>query len=245
MTLIEELARDHLTEACRLDPCLAIVEAGVSDSGRLTDYGPDGAEERAGLAGRTLLALDRLPQTSDRDQLLAGFLRDRLSAQREFHASGEAGAELHNVATGPLQLTRQAVAAAIPAEDADLLAREAAWERVRMRLGALPAALAGYQQSLALAEAAGRAAAPRQVEACQVQCLRWARDGRGFADRYGSGPQRESLVQACDDAARAYADFAGVPARRARSPGAAGRTVRARPIPAVGPVLPGRRTEPG
>jgi hypothetical protein len=54
------------------------------------------------------MTLDRLPQTSDRDQLLAGFLRDRLGAQREFHASGEVGAELHNVATGPLQLTRQA-----------------------------------------------------------------------------------------------------------------------------------------
>jgi uncharacterized protein (DUF885 family) len=208
VTLIEELARVHLAEACRLDPCLAIVEAGVADQDRLTDYGPDGTEERAGLASRTLMTLDRLPQTSDRDQLLAGFLRDRLGAQREFHASGEAGAELHNVATGPLQLTRQAVEAAIPAEDADPLAREAGWERVRMRMGELPAALAGYQQSLALAEAAGRVAAARQVEACREQCLRWASDGRNFADRYGRGPQRESLVHACDDAARAYAEFA-------------------------------------
>jgi uncharacterized protein (DUF885 family) len=89
------------------------------------------------------------------------------------------------------------------------LAREVAWERVRIRLGELPAALAGYQRSLALAEAAGRAAAARQVEVCRVQCLRWARDGRDFADRYGSGPQRESLVHACDDVARAYAEFAG------------------------------------
>jgi uncharacterized protein (DUF885 family) len=208
VTLIEELARLHLAEACRLDPCLAIVAAGVADLDRLTDYGPDGTEERAGLASRTLMALDRLPQTSDRDQLLAGFLRDRLGAQREFQASGEAGAELHNVATGPLQLTRQAVEAAIPAEDAAPLAREAGWERVRIRMGELPAALAGYQQSLALAEAAGRVAAARQVAACREQCLRWASDGRGFADRYGRGPQRESLVRACDDAARAYAEFA-------------------------------------
>ena len=40
MTLIEELASVHLTEACRLDPCLAIVEAGVADQDRLTDYDP-------------------------------------------------------------------------------------------------------------------------------------------------------------------------------------------------------------
>ncbi len=208
MTPIEELATEHLTEACRLDPCLAIVDAGASDQDRMTDYSPGGAGERAALAARTLTALDGMPQTSDRDQLLAGFLGDRLGAHREFHASGEASAELHNFETGPLQRIRQAVDAAIPPEDAGPLAYETAWERVRMRLGGLPAALAGYQQSLTSAKAAGRVAAARQVEACRQQCLRWTRDKLGLASRYGNGPQRELLAQACSDAARAYAEFA-------------------------------------
>lgn len=209
MTPIETLIRHHLTEACSLDPCLAVVAAGLPDEDRLTDYSPDAAQHRAAAATRTLAALDGLPVTSDRDRRLAGFLRDRLAAQGEFHASGEDAAQLHTGETGPLWLTRAAVQAAIPAADADPAAREDGWRRVGRRLSGLPAALAGYQQSLTVARAAGRVAATRQVDACRRQCLHWADESRDLADRYGDGPQRESLLHACDVAAQAYIRFAG------------------------------------
>jgi len=209
VTPIEELARRHLTEACSLDPCLAIAAVGVAGEDPMTDYSPAAAQQRAAAAGRTEAALERLPVTGDRDRRLAGFLRDRLRAQQEFHASGEAAAELHTSETGPLGRTRAAVEAAIPADDAAPAAREDGWRQVRMRLAALPAALAGYQQSLAAAQAAGRVAAARQIEACQEQCSRWAAEGQDLANRYGDGPQRESLLGACDMAARGYVEFGG------------------------------------
>jgi uncharacterized protein (DUF885 family) len=209
VTPIEELIRRHLTEACDLDPCLAVVTAGAPGGDRMTDYGPEAAQQRATAAGGALAALSRLSVTCDRDRHLASFLRDRLQAQQEFHASGEAAAELHACTTGPLGLTRAAAEAAIPADDADPATREDGWRTVRERLSALPAALAGYQQSLTAAQAAGRVAAARQVEACRHQCLRWADDGRDLADRYGDGPQQDALLAACDTAARAYTRFAG------------------------------------
>lgn len=209
MTPIEELARRHLTEICSLDPCLAIVAAGLTGEDQMTDYSPEAAQQRAAATDRTQAALERLPVTSDRDRRLAGFLRDRLQAQQEFHASGEAAAQLHTGETGPLGRTRAAVEAAIPADDAAPAAREDGWRQVQKRLAALPAALAGYQQSLAAAQAAGRVAAARQVEACQQQCSRWAAEGQELAGRYGDGPQRDSLLGACNVAARGYAEFAG------------------------------------
>ncbi|MGX1615012.1 DUF885 domain-containing protein, partial [Micromonospora chalcea] len=94
--MIDEFTDGLLGEVTRLDPCVAVVEAGEQDVDGLTDYSPEGHQARADLAARALRRIEALPATSPLHEHLA----ERLRARIAFHTAGEDLRELHVAATG-------------------------------------------------------------------------------------------------------------------------------------------------
>ncbi|MGC4892834.1 DUF885 domain-containing protein [Micromonospora sp. DT31] len=197
---LEDFGRRFLDEAARLDPCVAVVDCGEQDVDVLTDYGPDGHQARADLAASALRELRARPATSP----LHAHLTERLHARIAFHDAGENLRELHAAATGPLQLVRQCVEAAVPAGDVPGPAREDGWARVGARQAAIPAALDGYARSLLLAADRGHLPTHRQVDLVTHRCQGWIDDDIAMVERYGDGPQRASLRAAAEGARQAY-----------------------------------------
>ena len=204
--MIEDFAGRLLRDLARLDPCAAVVEVGEQDVDGLTDYSPDGHRARADLAARALRELQARPATGPLHAHLAERLRTRIA----LHDAGEDLRELHAAATGPLQLIRQSVEAAVPGRDAGGAAYEDGWSRVAARQAAIPAALDGYARSLLLAAERGHLPARRQVELVTQRCRNWADDDTTLVQRYGDGRQRASLQAAAQDARDAYQRFAAM-----------------------------------
>ncbi|WP_328473474.1 DUF885 domain-containing protein [Actinoplanes sp. NBC_00393] len=204
--MIEDFASRLLHAMAELDPCLAVVEAGEQDVDGLTDYSPDGHQARADLAARALRELGTLPATSPLHAHLAERLRTRIA----FHDAGEDLRELHAAATGPLQLIRQSVEAAVPGRDAEGAAHEDGWARAGARQAAIPAALEGYARSLLLAAERDHLPTRRQVELVTQRCRNWIDDDMALVQRYGDGPQRAALQAAARGAGEAYQKFAAM-----------------------------------
>ena len=225
--MIGDFADRLLRDVASLDPCVAVVEAGEQDVDGLTDYSPDGHQARADLAAHALRELGTLREALPTATPLHAHLAERLHARIAFHDAGEDLRELHAAATGPLQLIRQAVEAAVPGRDAEGAAYEEGWARVGARLAAIPAALRGYAKSLLLAAERGHLPARRQVELVTHRCRNWIDDDVALVARYGEGRQRASLQAAAEGAREAYRELAGMLttdlAPRARSGEAFGR----------------------
>ncbi|WP_088974468.1 DUF885 domain-containing protein [Micromonospora coxensis] len=206
--MIEGFVDRLLCDMAALDPCTAVVDAGEQDVDGLTDYSPEGHQARADLAARALRELeisgDALPAATP----LHAHLAERLQTRIAFHDAGEDLRELHAAATGPLQLIRQAVEAAVPRRDAEDAAFEEGWARVGARMAAIPTALDGYARSLLLAAERGHVPARRQVELVTQRCRNWIDDDVALVDRYGEGRQRASLQAAAADAREAYRKLA-------------------------------------
>ncbi|WP_018215479.1 DUF885 domain-containing protein [Salinispora vitiensis] len=206
--MIEEFADRLLSEMSGLDPCTAVIEAGEQDVDRLTDYGPEGHQARADLAARALRELQTLGSGLPTAAPLHAHLAERLQTRVALHDAGEDLRELHAAATGPLQLIRQAVEAAVPGHGTEGAAFEEGWARVGARLAAIPAALDGYTRSLLLAAERGNLPARRQVELVIQRCGSWIDHDIALIDRYGGGPQRASLQAAATGARAAYQKLA-------------------------------------
>src|SRR5262249_8703631 len=119
----------------------------------------------------------------------ARLLRERLEAQLAVSEAGESLRFVSNI-FGPQEQIRSAfllMPAATPDE----------WAVVARRLTAVPAALAGYQESLAEGDRRGLQAAPRQVLTVADQLASWQATGGGagwFADfAAGAGDVPEAL----------------------------------------------------
>ncbi|MGV9804585.1 DUF885 domain-containing protein [Micromonospora chersina] len=202
--MIEDFADRLLRDLAALDPCTAVVEAGEQDVDGLTDYGPEGHQARADLAARALRELDGPPAVTPLHAHLAERLRTRIA----FHHAGEDLRELHTAATGPLQLIRQAVEAAVPGPGAEGAAFEEGWARVGARLAAIPATLDGYARSLLLAAERGMPPTRRQVDLVTQRCGSWSDADAALVERYGEGRQRASLQAAATGAREAYRKLA-------------------------------------
>lgn len=208
--MIEDFADRLLRNVAGLDPCTAIVDAGEHDVDGLTDYSPEGHQARADVAVGALRELEMLGESPLAATPLHAHLAERLRARIAFHDAGEDLRELHVAATGPLQLIRQAVEAAVPSRSAEATAYEEGWARVGARLAAIPAALDGYARSLLLAAERGHVPARRQVELVMQRCRNWIDDDIALVDRYGGGRQRVSLQAAAQGAGEAYQRLAGM-----------------------------------
>ncbi|MFI9217842.1 DUF885 domain-containing protein [Streptomyces werraensis] len=198
--LPRQVADAYVDELIALDPITGTYLGVKESSSRLPDLSPAGQEAVAGLLRATLARLDqaeRLPGAdSDAERRCARLLRERLTAELAVHEADE-----HLRAVGNLGTVAHAVREVFTVTPAET---EEDWRAIAERLRAVPAALAGYRESLALGLERKLYAAPRPTETFVGQLGEWADTGEGrgwFEDFAAAGPH--ALRAELDEAARA------------------------------------------
>jgi uncharacterized protein (DUF885 family) len=161
-TDVDALADSYLDEFCALNP-LSATSFGISGhDDQLPDLSPDGHAERSQLRRRTLDALAKTAGVDATDAVTIAALREELELAEELRAAGADLSALNVIASAP-QSVRDVF---------DLMNTDTAedWSTIATRLGAVPAALGGYTESLRAAASEGHVAAVRQVRAVAKQC---------------------------------------------------------------------------
>ena len=178
--LVDDLADRYVEDWAASDP-LAATAAGIAGhDDEMTDYSPAGIGARRDLLRQTLTGLVALEPVDEREASAKAAMTERIGLQLERHDAGLVEPEL-SVITSPLHAVREVF---------DLMdtVGEQAVAAIDARLAAVPAALAGWRETLLLAAGEGRVAARRQVLAVADQARGWtsARAGRGGEDVFGS-----------------------------------------------------------
>ncbi|MFI0239253.1 DUF885 domain-containing protein [Streptomyces sp. NPDC016845] len=206
-SLPRQVADAYLDAYVILDPVEGTYLGDAASHSRLRDLSPAGGEAVARLARETLARLDeaeRVPGAdSDVERRCARLLRERLTAELAVHDAEEPLRAVSNLGS-PVHGVRE-VFTVTPAEtDED-------WLVIAERLRAVPAAFAGYRETLELGLERKLPAAPRPTATFVEQLTEWAGTGRGwFGEFAAAGP--EALRAALSEAARA-ADAATVELR--------------------------------
>ena len=171
-TAIDAAAEAYLEDLVALDPVEATLLGLRGHEDRLTDYSPEGHQARAELHRGTLARLSRLDPVDDVDAVTRAAMRERLELALAWHEEGLDAADVNNIAS-PVQHVREVfdLSASASVED---------WQRIRLRLAAVPQTLAGYRAALDAAPPAVTAAA-RQVSAAAAQAEEFAESGGFFA----------------------------------------------------------------
>ncbi|MER6091015.1 DUF885 domain-containing protein [Streptomyces bluensis] len=199
--LPREVADAYVDELVALDPVTGTYLGVKESSSRLPDTSPAGQEAEAELMRATLARLDEAERQpgADRDieRRCARLLRERLTAQLAVHEAEEGLRAVGNMST-PAHHVRDIFTVTPADTDED-------WAAIAERLRAVPAALAGYRESLALGLERKLYAAPRPTATFIEQLTEWAdTDGSGrgwFEDFASAGP--DALRAELDAAARA------------------------------------------
>ena len=198
--LPRQVADAYVDDLIALDPVTGTFLGVKESSSRLPDLSPAGQEAVAALQRATLARLaeaERLPGAdSDIERRCARLLRERLTAELAVHEADEGLRAVGNL--GTVAHSVREVFTVTPAEsDED-------WTALAERLRAVPAALAGYRESLALGLERKLYAAPRPTETFIGQLSEWADTGEGrgwFEDFAAAGP--DALRTELDEGARA------------------------------------------
>ncbi|MFE3634413.1 DUF885 domain-containing protein [Streptomyces sp. NPDC059168] len=207
--LPRQVADAYVDDLIALDP-VAGTYLGVQESStRLPDFSPAGQEAVAELMRATLARLDEAERQpgadSDVERRCGRLLRERLTAELAVHEADEHLRAVGNMST-PGHSVRD-VFTVMPART------ERDWAAIAQRLRAVPAAIAGYRQSLELGLERKLYAAPRPTATYIGQLSDWTdTDGRGrgwYEDFAAAGP--DALRAELDEAARtATAALAGL-----------------------------------
>lgn len=196
-SLLDAACEDFVNDIAALTPTDATAWGIEGHDGELQDFSP---EYWSALAERTremLMDVDAFDDSTDEsddeedfdsvDQVTAALLRDRLCLRLDNHYHDE-DLRLINNNDSPVQTIR----------DTFLLMSSAtpeAREAISSRLAAVPAALAGYRQSLAEAAAQGKTAPRRQIDALVGQCEDLADSGSAL-ERIGVDPASPEVTAA-------------------------------------------------
>ncbi|MGW2719739.1 DUF885 domain-containing protein [Streptomyces sp. NPDC001492] len=199
--LPREVADAYVDELIALDPVTGTYLGVKESSSRLPDLSPAGQEALAELARRTLARLDEAERQpgadSDIERRCGRLLRERLNAELAVHEAEEGLRRVGNMAT-PAHSVREVFTVTPNQSEED-------WAAIAERLRAVPAAYAGYRESLSLGLERKLYAAPRPTATFVEQLTEWSdTDGKGrgwFEDFASAGP--ESLRAELDEAARA------------------------------------------
>ena len=164
---IDTVSDAFVADLCAASPITAMW-LGRAEPGEqgLDDLSPDGLAALDELVRRSLGAAEQAAAADARDEISRDILTERLRLERDKFDTGWTHAQL-NVIDSPLQNVRMLF---------DMMPTESAedWQAIADRMGAVPAALAGYRQSLNYAADQGRVAAQRQVTKCAQQCATYA-----------------------------------------------------------------------
>ncbi|MEV6572741.1 DUF885 domain-containing protein [Streptomyces sp. NPDC051577] len=200
--LPRQVADAYVDDLIAIDPITGTYLGVAESSRRLPDFSPAGRAAVAELARTTLDRLDaaeRLPGAdTDAERRCARLLRERLTAELGVYEADEdlrAVSNLHS----PAHSVRE-IFTLTPADT------EQDWAAIAERLRAVPAAFAGYRESLRLGLDRGLYGGPRPTATFIGQLTTWAGEGgdgeRDFFGKFAAdGP--ESLRAELDEAAAA------------------------------------------
>ncbi|MGG5172042.1 DUF885 domain-containing protein [Pseudarthrobacter sp. J1738] len=208
-TAIDDAAEAYTAQLIELTPTLATMLGLPGHEQEYPDYSPAGGEQLAQLAQDTLATLDTLTPVDDVDHVTVAAMRERMGLEVDLHRSGWADANLNNIAS-PAQDIRAII---------DLMPQKSATDfgHIAGRLANIPAALAGYKESLLAARERGQVAAARQVRTVVEQSTAYAGNEGFFATlasgARANGDELEQTLQAKLDAGAtaaraAYQDLA-------------------------------------
>ena len=174
-SLLDSSCDDYIYSLAELIPTAATDWGIPGMEGELQDFSPEYFSAVADRARELLADVDALEDETDADddaddfddvdRVTAKVLRDRLRLKLDLHHDYEDMGNLNNI-DSPVQDIRMAFQNMPADEDA-----------MRSRLSKVPAALAGYQQSLSEAAVQGRVAPIRQIEEVKKQCDELAEPG--------------------------------------------------------------------
>lgn len=163
---INDLSDSYVADYAALSPMMSTYLGLSGGEDRLDDLSPAGLAAVDQLNRDTLRALDAASPSVPGDDLAREVLVERLQVQRDLYDSGWAHADL-NVIDSPVQTVRMIFDLMPTGTDAEAAA-------IAARMAAVPAAFAGYRQSLLQAAGAGKVAAVRQIDKCAEQCDTYA-----------------------------------------------------------------------
>jgi uncharacterized protein (DUF885 family) len=198
--LPREVADAYVDALVALDPVTGTYLGVKESSSKLPDTSPAGQEALAELARETLARLDEAERRpgadSDIERRCARLLRERLIAQLAVHEADEAFRTVSNLHS-PVHSVRDVFTITPTETDED-------WAAIAERLRAVPAALRGYRESLALGLERKLYGGPGPAATFIEQLTEWSdTDGKGrgwFEDFVSQGP--EALRAELDEAAR-------------------------------------------
>ncbi|MFD9328656.1 DUF885 domain-containing protein [Streptomyces sp. NPDC060065] len=198
--LPREVADAYVDDLIALDPVTGTYLGDKASAGKLPDASPAGQAALADLARRTLERLDEAERQpgadSDIERRCGRLLRERLTAELAVHDADDHLRMVGNMHS-PAHSVRE-VFTLTPTETGE------DWAAVAERLRAVPGALEGYRESLALGLDRKLYAGPRPTATFIGQLTEWSdTDGQGrgwFEDFVTPGP--ETLRAELDTAAR-------------------------------------------
>ncbi|MGD6746926.1 DUF885 domain-containing protein [Streptomyces sp. BH106] len=201
--LPRQIADAYVDEMVALDPVEGTFLGVREAHSKLPDLSPAGLTAVADLARETLARLDEAERApgadSDVERRCARLLRERLTAALAVHEADEHLREVSNLGS-PIHNAREVFTVTPTDTDED-------WAAIAERLRAVPAAFAGYRETLALGLDRKLYAAPRPTETFIGQLGEW----QGWFEEFAAaGP--ESLRAELTEAART-ADAATVELR--------------------------------
>ncbi|MEU1515525.1 DUF885 domain-containing protein [Streptomyces sp. NPDC005811] len=188
------VADAYVDDLIALDPVTGTFLGVAESSSRLPDFSPAGLEARARLTRDTLARLDEAERRpgadSDIERRCARLLRERLTAELAVHEAEEGLRAVGNLGM-PAHHVRE-VFTVTPTDT------EEDWAAIAERLRAVPAALGGYRESLALGLERKLYGPPRPTATFVEQLSEWTdTDGAGrgwFEDFVATGT--DSLPEA-------------------------------------------------
>ncbi|MFD7120055.1 DUF885 domain-containing protein [Streptomyces sp. NPDC059922] len=195
--LPRQVADAYVDALIELDPITGTYLGVAESSRRLPDFSPAGQRAVADLGRATLARLDvaeTLPGAdSDAERRCARLLRERLTAELAVHDAEEGLRQVSNIHS-PVHHLRDA----FPLTPADT---DEDWSAIAERLRAVPAALAGYRESLALGLERKLLGGPRPTATFIGQLTEWVGEEQGWFEEFVSaGP--DTLRTELDAAAR-------------------------------------------
>ncbi|MEU6537245.1 DUF885 domain-containing protein [Streptomyces sp. NPDC047000] len=199
--LPRQVADGYVDALIALDPVTGTYLGVPESSSRLPDTSPAGQEALADLARTTLARLDEAERGPGADSGIerrcGRLLRERLTAELAVHDADEGLRHVGNLDTAPHRV-REVLTVTPDRTEED-------WAAIAERLRAVPAAFAGYRESLRLGLDRGLPAGPRPTATFTGQLTEWAApDGSGhgwFEGFAAAGP--DALRGELDEAARA------------------------------------------
>ena len=105
MSEIYDLSDRYVERYAALDPVAATLEGLTGHDDEMTDFSPDGYEERNEHDIATLKALERAAVENDRDRIAGNVLREALETSVELYDAGEHLRAL-NIIASPVQYVR-------------------------------------------------------------------------------------------------------------------------------------------